>query len=102
VIGARPILLTIVLFDRYLAHRRGLAANADYVARIQSSRDNAELQRAGRLRRANQQSDGLLLGDLRGNSYLAALSTESTSEKVTGAFKNRRRLWLIHTAASAG
>lgn len=64
VIAALPILLTIVLFDRYLARRRGLAANADYVARIQSSRDNSELHRLGRLNRPNRQSDGLHLGDL--------------------------------------
>ena len=38
VIGALPILLTIVFLDRYLVRRRGLAANADYVARIQSSK----------------------------------------------------------------
>jgi hypothetical protein len=64
VIGALPILLAIVLLDRYLARCRGLAANADYVARIQSSRDNSELHRAGRLGWANRQSGDLRLGDL--------------------------------------
>jgi hypothetical protein len=63
VIGALPILLAIVLLDRYLARCRGLAANADYVARIQSSRDNSELHRAGRLW-SNRQTDGLRLDDL--------------------------------------
>jgi hypothetical protein len=49
VIAALPILLTIVLLDRYLVRRRGLAANADYVARIQSL-ETIQSHRAGRLR----------------------------------------------------
>jgi hypothetical protein len=64
VIGALPILVTIVSLDRYLARRRGFSANAEYVARIQSSRENSGLHQRGRLGWANWQSDGPNLGNL--------------------------------------
>ena len=43
VIGALPILLTIVYLDRYRAGRRGSLANAEYVAQVQVARCNSAL-----------------------------------------------------------
>lgn len=63
-IGALPILVAIVAFDRYLARRRRFAANAEYLARIQSYRAVSDLHHAGRLGSADRQSGGLHLGDL--------------------------------------
>jgi len=64
VIGALPILLTIVALDRYLARRRGSAANAEYMVRIQSSRDNSGFYQGGRPYSGDQKSNGPHLGDL--------------------------------------
>src|SRR5436309_1696032 len=46
VIGALPVLLTIVYLDRYLAGRCGSLANAEYLAQVQVARCNSTLHQA--------------------------------------------------------
>ncbi|MCM3905491.1 MAG: hypothetical protein ND866_27675 [Pyrinomonadaceae bacterium] len=83
VIGALPILLTIVYLDRYLARRRGFASNAAYVSRIQAARGNSALHQFGRSYRVNRQFEGSRFDDL---------SREPHIELSANGFFSRRRI----------
>ena len=64
VIGALPILITIVYLDRYLARRRCLGSNGEYLARMQAARVNSSLHQFGRSYQVNRRIDDPRFDDL--------------------------------------
>jgi hypothetical protein len=69
IMGALPILLSIAYLDRYLARRRRLASNAEYMARIQVARGNSPIHKFGRNCRVSRQFDGRGFDDLSRGPY---------------------------------
>jgi len=83
VLGAMPVLLTIVYLDRYLARRRRFASNAEYVARIQTSRGNSELHQFGTSYWVNRHID---------RTSSVNLPCEPDIELTAPGFFSRRRI----------